>query len=354
VGNDGTVDYSSDPSLAGLLSGRGSATLGVNGRTISVDARALSLPSLILDYQANFTNAAPLTATVLPGSQYVQCYSGWGGTAYFSVGNDGTVDYSSDPSLAGLLSGRGSATLGVNGRTITVDARALSLPSLVLDYQANFTNAAPLTATVLPGNDYVGSLYGWGGTAYFSVGNDGTVGYDRILDLSGTLSGRGTTTLVVVGDTVQIDARALSPSTPSFTLAGIGTSPTATVLGLTLLPGWERLSTPNETFDFHVDEFSRIDFDPINDTLASGRDTSTLVLLAPRMGPSGSSPGAQGSPPRPQAAQPPAGGAATEPAPAVGDAVDAVGARGTFGLKRMPAAYLSDPVSDGWDAGVGS
>jgi hypothetical protein len=193
-----------------------------------------------------------------------------------------------------------------------------------------------------------------GGIAYFSVGNNGTVDYDRILDLSGTLSGRGTTTLVVVGDTVQIDARALVPTTPSFTLAGIGTYPTATVLRLTLLPGWERLSTPNETFDFHVDEFSRVDLDPINNRLAIVQDTSTLVLLAPGMAPGGSPPSQQGSPPRPKAAEAPAGGAAAEPAPAVGDPVDAVWARGAFGPKRVPAADWSDPVSNGWDANAGS
>jgi hypothetical protein len=352
VGNDGTVDYSNDPSLAGLLSGRGSTTLGVNGRTVTIDARALSMPSLILDSQIDFTNATSLTATVLPGNQFVESYYGYGGVAYFSVGNDGMVDY--DHTLDGVLSGRGSTTLGVNGRTVTIDARALSMPSLVLDSQVDFTNATSLSATVLPGSQFVGNYYGWGGTAYFSVGNDGTVNYDRLLDLSGTLSGRGSSTLVVAGDTVQIDARALVPTTPSFTLAGIGTYPTGTVLGLTLLPGWERVSTPTETFDFHIDEFSRIDYDPINEGLASGRDTSTLVLLAPRMGPGGASPGEQGSPPRPKAAEAPAGGAAAEPAPAVGDQVDAVWARGTFGPKRVPAADWSDPVSDGWDANAGS
>jgi hypothetical protein len=253
-----------------------------------------------------------------------------------------------------VLSGRGSTTLGVNGRTITVDARALSLPSLVLDSQVNFSNAVPLTATVLPGSQYVGSYYGWGGTASFSVGNDGTVNYDRILDLSGTLLGRGSTTLVVVGDTVQIDARALVPTTPSFTLTGIGTYPTGTVLGLTLLPGWERVSTPTETFDFYIDEFSRIDIDPINAGLASGQGTSTLVLLAPGMGPGMSPQGQQGSPPRPQAAEPPAGGAAAEPAPAVGHRVDAVWVRGAFGPKRVPAADWFNLVSDGWDANGGS
>ena len=39
----------------------------------------------------------------------------WGGIADFSVADDGTVDYSSDPSLAGLLSGPGNTTLVVNG-----------------------------------------------------------------------------------------------------------------------------------------------------------------------------------------------------------------------------------------------
>jgi hypothetical protein len=255
---------------------------------IDIDARALTLPTLSLDSgAANFNTGQVQRFDLAAGTHTLSSPTGYGGSASFSVAADGTVDYSADPDLAGLLSGRGGTTLGVNGRRITVDARALSLPALVIDNQANFSNATPLTATVLPGPQVVDSATGYGGIAFFSVGNDGTVDYGRLLDLSGTLSGRGTTGVVINGDAIQIDARALSPSTPSFTLAGIGTYPTDTVLGLTLLPGWERFSTPAETIDFHVDEFSRIEYDPFLDGgVVSGEGTNTLVLLPPPGGPS--------------------------------------------------------------------
>jgi hypothetical protein len=200
------------------------------------------------------------------------------------------------------------------------------------------------------------------------------VDYGRLLDLSGTLSGRGTSVLVVNGDTVQIDARALSPSTPSFTLAGIGTYPTDTVLGLTLLPGWERVSTPAETIDFHVDEFSRIEYDPFLDGgVVSGEGTSTLVLLAPPPGPGAApSPGGEDTPSRawavgegpggaaagrpaaePQQAGGGAGVAAAGQAPAVRHPADAVFARGGFGPRRGPAfAARADQVIDAWDLGA--
>jgi hypothetical protein len=267
---------------------------------IDIDARALTLPTLSLDSgAANFNTGQVQRFDLAPGAHTLfSPAGGLGGQAAFSVGPDGTVDYSDDGGLAGLLSGRGSTTLVVNGRAVTIDATALrhSLPTLDLDEQAFFSSDAPLAATVLPGPQLVYSpAGGLGGQAAFSVGPDGTVDYDRLLDLSGTLSGRGTTSLIINGDAIQIDARALSPSTPSFTLAGIGTYPTDTVLGLTLLPGWERFSTPAGTIDFHVDEFSRIEYDPFLDGgVVSGEGTNTLVLLPP--------PGGPGAPPSPPGA----------------------------------------------------
>jgi hypothetical protein len=214
---------------------------------------------------------------VLPGDQYVASYYGYGGEVFFSVSNTGTVSY--DPSLQGVLTGSGTSTLRVNGAPITIDATALSLPQLGLDIQIDFASAAPLSATVLPGIQYLYSASGYGGSLFFNVGNNGAVSYDRVL--VETLSGQGTPNLVVNGDTVQVNAAALSSVESSFTLAGIGSYPIATVPQLTLMPGWENFYTPTVTFNFHVDEFSRIDYDPVNDGVVSGRNTSTLMLLPP-------------------------------------------------------------------------
>jgi hypothetical protein len=275
VGNDGTVSY--DASLQGVLTGSGTSSLGVNGRTITIDAHALSLPQLDLDYQLNFASAAPLSATVLPGGQFLFSQTIYGGQVFFSVGDDGTVSY--DASLQGVLTGSGTSSLGVNGRTITINATALSLPQLDLDYQIAFASAAPLSATVLPGGQFLYGATGWGGSLFFTVANNGTVSYDPVLVQ--TLSGQGTPNLVVNGDTVHIDATVLNGVESTFALAGIGSYPITTVPQLTLMPGWENFSTTTVTFNFHVDEFSRIDYDPVYDSVVTGRNTDTLMLLPP-------------------------------------------------------------------------
>jgi hypothetical protein len=152
VAADGTVNY--DPSLNGVLSGRGTTTLVVNGVTVAVDATALqaSVPSLTLDPASAIepTNA-PFTITVLPGPHaFAQPFTN--DVVQFTVAADGTISY--DASLQGVLTTSGPNMLTIHGVTVTVDATALqaSVPSLILDPASVIepTNA-PFTITVLPG-----------------------------------------------------------------------------------------------------------------------------------------------------------------------------------------------------------
>jgi hypothetical protein len=117
-----------------------------------IDARALSLPTLTLDGAAQLDTRQVQALDLAPGAHTLTGNDGHGGSASFSVAAGGTVDYSSDPALAGLLSGRGSRALAVNGRTITLDARPLSLAALTFDLEIDAPTRAPLTATVLPGS----------------------------------------------------------------------------------------------------------------------------------------------------------------------------------------------------------
>jgi hypothetical protein len=193
VDNSGAVDY--DPSLNAVLSGRGSSSLVVNGVTVHIDAHALTMPDLSLNYAVNVATATPFTATLLPGAQSLLYNSGVGGAGpdivAFSVDNSGAVDY--DPSLNGMLSGRGSSNLVVNGVTVKIDARALTTPDLLLNYAVNFATACPFSATLLPGVQSLLPVNG--GPVAFSVNNSDAVDYDP--SLNGVLSGRGTSTLVV-------------------------------------------------------------------------------------------------------------------------------------------------------------
>ena len=119
---------------------------------------------------------------LLPGSHFFSTYGG--AVVYFTVADDGTIDY--DASLDGVLTGRGTNTLTVQGAAVQIDASALPGSYLALDYVA-YDGDAPIDARLLPGSHFF-STYG-GAAVYFTVANDGTIDYDASLD--GVLTGRG-------------------------------------------------------------------------------------------------------------------------------------------------------------------
>jgi hypothetical protein len=135
----------------------------------------------------------PFIATLLPGTSVLgSANSYFGGLVSFTLDNSGHIGY--DSTLEGCLTGAGTTTLVVNGRTMTIDARAVTIPNLQLDNGVRFATACRFAATVLPGAQIlqpnINNL-----TLGFSVSNSGTVDYDHSLD--GELSGRGTSTLMV-------------------------------------------------------------------------------------------------------------------------------------------------------------
>jgi uncharacterized protein with LGFP repeats len=272
---DGSGNVTWDPSLNGVLSGAGTADLPLvlQGRTITLDAHALSLSALALDSQSTFPTSTPAAFTVLPGDQFVVATTVWGGQARFTVGPDGTVDY--DPSLDGALTGRGTATLVLAGRTITLDAHALSLSALALDSQFTFPTSAPAAFTVLPGDQFVVAATVWGGQVTFTVGADGTVSSDP--SLNGVLSGSGTAVspLVFHGCTITLDATALS--LPALTLDNdvgfLGSAP------LTVLPGSQLVSgSSGGSISFTVGNDGKIGYDAALDPALAGRGTTTLTV----------------------------------------------------------------------------
>jgi hypothetical protein len=117
-----------------------------------------------------------------------------GATVTFQVSDLGTVSYNS--SFEETLTGAGTSTLTVNGRTVTVDTTALTVPQMVLDNTVVASNSAPAVFTGLPGT-YALVDPTSGKTIQFIINLDGTIDYDHALD--NILSGRGTATLVVRG-----------------------------------------------------------------------------------------------------------------------------------------------------------
>jgi hypothetical protein len=235
VAAGGNVDFST--SLDGVLDGRGSSTLTVLGRTVSIDATPLnSAANLLLDEAASFPTASVFTAQLLPGPQRLRSTAGAGGDVSFSVANDGTLGY--NPTLEGALTGAGASALGVSGRTVPINATALNAdPDLYLDEAVVFPSAAVFNAHLLPGVQSMRGARGTGGEVSFAVANDGTVGY--VSTLEGALTGAGTSALGVNGRTVTLNISAFTTTNLFLDEAVLIPAPSAFIGHL--LPGVQSL-----------------------------------------------------------------------------------------------------------------
>src|SRR5262249_58144163 len=94
-------------------------------------------------------NTAAFTFTALPGTFTLYDAGSPQSRVQFTLGADGTVGY--DPSLQGILSGAGTSTLTVVGRSVTVDTRGTSLAYTNVDAYDYVRNTAAFTFTALPG-----------------------------------------------------------------------------------------------------------------------------------------------------------------------------------------------------------
>jgi hypothetical protein len=266
---DYTVDY--DPALEGILTGRGTSSLRINGAPIQIDATPLGTSNVVLDYEYE-DPTAPINRRMMPGSHHLQIL---GGTiAYFTVTNEGTVDY--DPAFDGVLSGRGTNVLRVTGAPILVDATALGTSLSVLDYDY-VDPTAPIDRRMMPGVHHL-QIYG-GTIAYFTVTNEGTVDYDHALD--GVLSGRGTNVLKVNGAPIQVDATPLGTSFAALDYESV--DPTAPI-DRRMMPGVHHLQIYGGTIAyFTVTNEGTVDYDPALEGALTGRGTNTLHVIGRRV-----------------------------------------------------------------------
>jgi hypothetical protein len=209
-----------------------------------------------------------------------------GGSVTITVTQTGNVNY--DPALDGtILSGLGTPTLIINGRTMTIDTSALAIPTLTLDGTLSVKNTAPTTFTDLPGTYALVDSGGAGAAIEFTLNAADTVGYDPLLE--GILTGAGTANLVVHGVAVQIQAVELlqfnPPLVTSYTVSG-QTYPVG-VQTISLLPGAftvQYTTTTNLaiTLDFTVSPGDQVTFNPSDPGQASlARVFGNTVLLLP-------------------------------------------------------------------------
>lgn len=186
VDADGVVDY--DPALEGIVSGRGTRTLVVHGRSVSI-TKLLSASSMYLDYQSiNITNSATLNLNLLPGTHHMAAASA---LAFFEVTMAGAFKY--DTALEGALVGQGTNALTVQGRNITIDATAV--PWLQHDYEFFSDLSTPLSRWLLPGLHHV--WWGQEVVPFFTVTEAGLIEYDAMA-FDSELSGYGTNTLTLL------------------------------------------------------------------------------------------------------------------------------------------------------------
>jgi hypothetical protein len=109
----GRIDY--DPQYDTILTGRGTTALTVHGFPINIDARSAAFASFSIPGVVGPVDARQLhTFSFLPGTHLVAPSAG--AAVEFSVTVAGNVDY--DPSLDGVLAGRGTPTLLFRGPTL--------------------------------------------------------------------------------------------------------------------------------------------------------------------------------------------------------------------------------------------
>jgi RHS repeat-associated protein len=261
---------------------------------IEFDTSALSSKMVLVrgDVASAFVDGTiPATLYLPPGFYYVQ--PGSGNTSFqFQLGANGQISY--DPALATFLTGAGTNRLTMRGFTMSLDTSALSQRGYII--QSLFTFGSILQSgtpvTVLP-TTYLFQI-GSGLVASFSwtVGYDGTIQYPSEFD--SFLSGRGTSTLVVRGHRVAVDARQMAPSCQGATessnffmyVFGLDSMPKSPVAEMTLVPSFYRYTdnhnsngTPATSFIWSVATNGTVALDPALGPCVTGAGTSTMRVL---------------------------------------------------------------------------
>ncbi len=172
--------------------------------SINIDARPLSGRHFVLTNKTGWLDARTVqTLQLAPGSYPFQV--GAPVAFYFTVRQDGTIDYPADLKF---LSGRGTRTLRIEGVIVTLDARRLAPGANVLIAHIPADNRDWITCKKLrmvPAKHYyVQQGSGHVVNMSFEVTRDGRVLFDPGLNY---VRGNGTSTLEFLGYLVHVDAR---------------------------------------------------------------------------------------------------------------------------------------------------
>jgi hypothetical protein len=268
---DGTVSFGDGQRT--YLEGAGTSTLIVKGLDVTVDARPLTNPLFsLLSETVNLSTSELHTFRLVPGNHiFINRQSA---SFVFSVKADGTVGFGADQRT--YLDGAGTSTLVVKGVDVTVDARQLTNPLFsLLSETVNLSTSELHTFRLIPGNHIF--INRQSASFVFAVKADGTVSFGA--DQRTYLDGAGTSTLVVKGVDITVDARHLT--TPTFQLVSeTANVSTAQAHTFRLVPGNHIFLTTGLTFTFTVTPAGTVAFDARLAYL-SGAGTATLVVDPP-------------------------------------------------------------------------
>jgi hypothetical protein len=297
------ADYPFTPADAGAHTFTNAVTLKTGGtQTITAaDAATGSITGsaavVVAPTQLNIVIASRLSAPVtvdgqaVPAGGSVMLLPGThtladpeavaGGAVQFAVTPGGTLDLTQSP--AEILSGQGTSTLVVNGRTMLLATQAVPFP-LQLDQTLTvpFSPNGGFAFTALPGTYSLAGPGGSGIPIAFTINGDGSVGFDASLATMFNLV--GTNTLQVFPVAVNIIPTALANYIPTFTVNGVSysTSQSQTVF---LWPGsfviQYSLPTGVRTLTFAVSPQDEVSFDPSESPFVRQQSPNTLFLVGP-------------------------------------------------------------------------
>jgi RHS repeat-associated protein len=266
-----------------------------------LDASALSSKTILVvgnSFSQMVDASAPTTIQLAPGSYYVQPGSGVVSFS-FVVNDNGLVGY--DSAVAPFLSGAGTQRLVMRGFSTTVDSSALSQKGFIIQSLFGLgkilDSGTPLT--LLPGKYYF--QVGAGQLASFTwvLGQDGTISYPP--EFAGFLSGQGTSTLVVRGYRVRLDAAHVgaacqgpgASSRFNVFIFGTDTFDKSVVHELTLVPSrysyydyHDGSGAPTTWFYWNVALDGSISLDPELGPCVEGAGTPTLKVMCDPHAPS--------------------------------------------------------------------
>jgi hypothetical protein len=263
VTESGSVDYESR--VDSLLTGRGSSILAVHGKPITLDSTDVDYDNMAIGGTGWLAPQKMRTLRLLPGS-HVLASSAVPQLA-FRVTESGSVDYESR--VDSLLTGRGSSTLAVHGKPITIDNTGTDYTNLAVGGTGWLAPQKIRTLRLLPGPHIVVSPTA--AKLDFRVTETGSVEYESSL-----LTGRGTSTLAVHGVTITFDMAALDYNNTA--VGGTGWLTAQKVRSLRLLPGAHTVATPTgQLIGFTVTPAAKVDYPSNVEHLLSGRGSATLT-----------------------------------------------------------------------------